>query len=55
MGFWQAFEDVYMAIFEIIDTPMNIGGFSFSFWDVLIASGACTVIGMVVGELLDDD
>lgn len=54
MEFWTNFEIVYTHIWEFLDTPMNFGGISISFWDILIASGICVVICGIVRGIMDD-
>lgn len=54
MGFWSQFEIVYSYIWEILDSPMEFGGISISFADILIASGVCWIIGSIVGGIIND-
>lgn len=54
MGFWEKFEIVYSYVWDFIDTPMNFGGISISFMDLLIVSGVCTVICQIVRSIIHD-
>lgn len=54
MAFWDTFQTVISQTWNILNTDMNIGGVSFSFVDVLVVGGVCTVAGFIVWEVVED-
>lgn len=55
MSFWMDFGLVYEKVFGILQTPMTFGGFTFSFLDVFLVSGAFIIIKKVVSGIINNE
>lgn len=53
MGFWLDFGEIMQTIWNMICTPMTIGGYTFSLGDVLVWSGVFSVVGFIVWGIVD--
>ena len=54
MGFWDNFQYVIASTWRFLNTDMTIGGTTFSFADVLVVGGVCTIAGWVVWEVINE-
>lgn len=52
MGFWDTFTEVWEWCWAFMDTPMTIGGFYFSFADVLITGGIAAIAGKIIQDVI---
>ena len=54
MGFWLDFGEVWSYVWKFIDTPMSIGGYTFSFGNFIILGGIVTIVGKIAYDIIYD-
>lgn len=55
MGFWDEFANVWSHIWRFMDTPMNFGGVSITFSDVLLTSALMSLVIKCVYDIIYEE
>lgn len=46
---------LFTSTFEIFSLPLDLFGFSFSFWEVFLFGAVACIIGRIIAEVFLDD
>lgn len=55
MGFWEEFALAYNKIWAFFETPMNFGGISFTYADVILTTALCSLVIKLVCKIIYDE
>ena len=50
----DAFISIFLLIWDMFKIPLNVYGFTFSFWDVFLFTVAASIILRFIGGILYD-
>lgn len=51
----EVLNTLFAAAYELMDTPMTLFGFTFSYWDVYLWSILAIIIGALIVRFLIDE